>query len=137
MLGESVGNQWIARVEGEEAIYGQGNVALVVTRSGDGETLLLDIIGSLSIFLPLGGGERRSEGVEAMSFDLRSANQPVELDGPSGTVSVYAEIMPRRRRSRRCTARAASSATPCRSLARWSASRSRSRPAPAATPGSR
>lgn len=94
MLGETVGKQWISRVGNEDAVFGEGFANLLVYRSGDGKRYLLDVSGFFSLVLPLGGGARRREGIELVTFDLRSSNQPIDLAGDK-PISVYAEVLPR------------------------------------------
>ncbi|MHC4390705.1 MAG: hypothetical protein ACYTFT_00370 [Planctomycetota bacterium] len=95
MLGETIGKQWVSRVEGELAVFGEGQVHLVVYRSVDGSQYLVDALGSITLFLPLSGGENRSDGVEALSFDLRASNQPIQIGEGSGVTYVYIEVLPR------------------------------------------
>jgi hypothetical protein len=94
MLGESTGSQWATRTEEERALFGEGQVELLVTRGLDGERFFLDVLGSFGLFLPLSrvGGDGPG-GVEALSYDVRAANQPLAL--ASDSVRVACEILPR------------------------------------------
>jgi hypothetical protein len=95
MLGEAIGNQWVARVEGERAVFGEGQALMVGYPAKEGDRYLLDAVGTFTLFIPLAGGDRRSEGVETLPFDLRISSQLIEIRGSSGDASYYAEVLPR------------------------------------------
>lgn len=94
MLGETVGKQWISRVGGEDSVFGEGVASFLVARAPGGERFVLDASGFFNLVLPLGGGEGQHEGVELVTFDLRSSNQPIDPTGAEPP-TIYAEVLPR------------------------------------------
>jgi hypothetical protein len=94
MLGEALGREWVARVEGQRVVYGQGQVVFVVHRSPQ-DRLLIDLYGTIGLYLPLHSAPGRIDGVEAVSFDIRAANQLADLPRDGGIVSIFAELLPR------------------------------------------
>lgn len=96
MLGEGLGRDWVARVRGERAVIGEGQVSLLVYRDADGRRYLLDAPGVFVLFLPLpvaAGG--RSGAIESISFDLKVSNQSLRIPQGGGAVDLHAEIIPR------------------------------------------
>jgi len=95
MLGEQAGRGFVGRVEDERAIYGEGVVILTIYRGPAGERYVLDVVGSLTLYLPLAKAGGRAEGVEALSFDVRAANQVIEIDEKGAAPEIYLEVVPR------------------------------------------
>jgi hypothetical protein len=94
MLGEAMGKEWVARVEDQRVVYGQGQIVLIVHR-GAASRFLVDLFGTISLYLPLRSAPGRIDGVEALSFDVRASNQPIELGRDGGVVSIFLELLPR------------------------------------------
>lgn len=96
MLGESLGKTWVSRVAEQRVVFGQGQVAFVVRR-GERERYLVDLMGTITLFLPLASapGLGKADGVEAVSFEIGSANQLLDLPPEGGTVAFHAELAPR------------------------------------------
>jgi hypothetical protein len=94
MLGEAMGKDWVARVDGQRVVYGQGQVSLVVYR-GESDRYLFDLMGTIGLYLPLPSAPGRIDGVEAVSFDIRAGNQLLELAPEGGVVSFFCELLPR------------------------------------------
>lgn len=94
MLGEAMGKEWVARVEDQRVVYGQGQVAFVIHR-GAQDRFLVDLFGTISLYLPLHSAPGRIDGVEALSFDIRAANQLVDLPRDGGVVAIFCELLPR------------------------------------------
>ncbi len=95
MLGEQTGRGFTTRVDGERAVSGEGAVILTIYRGPDGKQLLLDVLGSLTFYLPLPKAGGEPQGVEAVSFDLRAANQIFTMTEEGGNPEIYLAVLPR------------------------------------------
>jgi len=96
MLGEETGRDWVARVKGERLVMGEGGVAIAVYAEKDMGGAVLEAQGAFSLFLPVVPSGGRTGAVDALSFDLRIANQRILVPAAGATtVDLYAEIMPR------------------------------------------
>jgi hypothetical protein len=96
MLGEEIGRDWVARVSGERAVIGEGQVFLSIYRATDGKRYLFDGVGMFDLFLPQTSTDGKTGAIESLSFDLKIANQAAALTPDGGTVELYGEIIPRR-----------------------------------------
>jgi hypothetical protein len=92
MLGEAMGKDWVARVEDQRVVYGQGQVSFVIHR-GAKDRYLMDLLGTVSLYLPLHSAPGRIDGVEALSFDIRASNQFLDLSNEP--VAFFCELLPR------------------------------------------
>jgi hypothetical protein len=93
MLGEALGGEWVPRVGDQRLIYGQGQAELIVHR-GASDRYLVDLLGTVSLYLPLASAPGSVDGVEAFSFDVRCTNVPIKLE-KSDTVTIFCELLPR------------------------------------------
>jgi hypothetical protein len=95
MLGEETGRDWVARVRNERAVVGEGSVVLAIHREADGRRAVLEAFGAFSLFLPVVPTAGKVGAVDAISFDIRVANQEIAIPERGGAVDLYGEIVPR------------------------------------------